>query len=70
MRRRIASLPLFWRLFYANAAVLVVAMTALALAPVTVSVPVRLWELDLLLAGLGVLLVLRSCCCARRLRRS
>ena len=58
MRRRIASLPLFWRLFYANAAVLVVATTALALAPVTVSVPVRLWELVVLLAGLGVLLVL------------
>ena len=58
MRRRIASLPLFWRLFYVNAAVLVVATTALALAPVTVSVPVRLWELVVLLAGLGVLLVL------------
>lgn len=58
MRRRIASLPLFWLLFYVNAAVLVLATTALALAPVTVSAPVKLWELAVLMAGLGVLLAL------------
>src|SRR3954454_21306099 len=40
MRSRLAKLPLFWRVFAANATVLVSAFAGLVLAPVTVSVPV------------------------------
>ena len=39
MRTRLNSLPLFWRVFGTNAAVLVLAFLALVFAPVTVSVP-------------------------------
>ena len=39
MRARLNSLPLFWRVFGTNAAVLVLAFLALVFAPVTVSVP-------------------------------
>jgi two-component system, NarL family, sensor histidine kinase UhpB len=52
MRRRVVSLPLFWRVFAANAAVLVIAFGALVFAPVTVSVPVSAGELVILAAGL------------------
>ena len=52
MRRRVVSLPLFWRVFAANAAVLVLAFGALVFAPVTVSVPVSAGELVILAAGL------------------
>jgi two-component system sensor histidine kinase UhpB len=51
-------MPLFWRVFATNATALVVAMLALALAPVTVSVPLALSELPILLAGLALLLAL------------
>jgi two-component system sensor histidine kinase UhpB len=54
MRQRLASLPLFWRVFAANACVLVVAFAALVFAPVTVSVPVAISELAILVAGLLV----------------
>jgi len=57
MRARIAALPLFWRVFATNALVLLLAFAALSLAPVTVSVPLRLTELIVLLAGLVVMLV-------------
>jgi two-component system sensor histidine kinase UhpB len=56
--RRFRGLPLFWRVFLANAAVLMVATLLLALAPVTVSVPVSFNELVVLLAGLLALLLL------------
>ena len=36
---RLSSLPLFWRVFCTNAAVLVFAFLALVFAPVTVSGP-------------------------------
>lgn len=56
MRRQLASLPLFWRVFGTNAAVLVLATASLVLAPVTVSVPVAATEVLVLLAGLLVML--------------
>ncbi len=56
MRRRVASIPLFWRVFAANASVLVLAFAGLVLAPVTVSVPVGAGELLVLAVGLVALL--------------
>jgi two-component system sensor histidine kinase UhpB len=58
MRTRLNSLPLFWRVFGTNAAVLVLAFLALVLAPVTVSVPPAAIELVVLAAGLVCLLAL------------
>ena len=49
-------MPLMWRVFATNAAALVVATLALALTPVTVSVPVAAAELAVLLCGLALLL--------------
>ena len=58
MRTRLNSLSLFWRVFSANAAVLVLAFLALVFAPVTVSVPPATIELIVLAAGLACLLAL------------
>jgi two-component system sensor histidine kinase UhpB len=58
MQARVASLTLFWRVFATNAAALSLAFAFLALAPVTVSVPVALRELVVLLVGLVALLAL------------
>ena len=58
MRPRLNSLPLFWRVFGTNAAVLVLAFLALVFAPVTVSVPPAAFELVVLAAGLLALLAL------------
>jgi two-component system sensor histidine kinase UhpB len=58
MRTRLNSLPLFWRVFGSNAAVLVLAFLALVFAPVTVSVPPAAFELVVLAAGLVCLLAL------------
>jgi two-component system sensor histidine kinase UhpB len=49
-------LPLFWRVFLANATVLVLAFVGLVAAPVTVSVPVAAGELAVLAAGLIALM--------------
>ncbi|MEU3188708.1 sensor histidine kinase [Streptomyces sp. NPDC006923] len=49
-------MSLFWRLFLLNALVLVVA-TALLLGPVTVSTPVLLTEVAVLVAGLAAMLI-------------
>lgn len=57
VRQRIALLPLFWRVFLTNAVVLALAVALLAFAPVTVSIPVALTELLILLAGMVALLV-------------
>src|SRR3954467_11750023 len=57
MSGRLVSLPLFWRVFAANACVLVLALAGLALAPVTVSVPVAGRELAVLALGLVALLL-------------
>jgi two-component system sensor histidine kinase UhpB len=50
------SLPLFWRVFMTNAAVLVLAFAALHIAPVRVSVPVAASESIVLALGLLALL--------------
>lgn len=45
--------PLFWQLFLSNTAVLVAAVVTLALSPATVSQPVTVEEVVVLLAGVG-----------------
>jgi two-component system, NarL family, sensor histidine kinase UhpB len=50
-------MPLLWRVFAINAAVLVAAMVALVVSPLTVSFPIALTELVVLAAGLAALLV-------------
>jgi two-component system, NarL family, sensor histidine kinase UhpB len=55
---RLSSLPLFWRVFCTNAAVLVLAFLALVFAPVTVSVPPQLTEPIVLAVGLAVMLAI------------
>lgn len=52
----IRRLPLFWRVFAINAALLTLATVLLLVAPVTVSVPVRLVEAAVLMGGLAVAL--------------
>jgi two-component system, NarL family, sensor histidine kinase UhpB len=51
-------MPLFWRVFLTNAALLVAAAVALVTTPVTVSFPVALTELVVLVVGLGAVLAL------------
>jgi len=51
-------MPLLWRVFLANVLVLAVAFALLALAPVTVSVPVAFTELVILFAGMVAMLLL------------
>jgi two-component system, NarL family, sensor histidine kinase UhpB len=58
VRGWLSSLPLYWRVFVANAVLLFVAFLGLVLAPVTVSVPPELTELVVLVAGLVVVLVI------------
>ena len=58
MHRRLISLPLFWRVFGTNAAVLTLAFLGLVFAPVTVSVPPAAIELIVLAAGLVCLLAI------------
>jgi two-component system sensor histidine kinase UhpB len=58
MRSHLNSMPLFWRVFGTNAAVLVLAFLGLVFAPVTVSVPPAAIEVVVLLAGLLCLLAL------------
>jgi two-component system, NarL family, sensor histidine kinase UhpB len=62
------QLPLFWRVFLANAAVLVAATLVLAVAPVKVSVPITFNELLVLLAGLLAMLLLNVVFLRRTLR--
>lgn len=59
MRHRLQSVPLLWRVSLANATVLVVATGALVLAPgVTVSIPIKLTELAILISGMVAMMVL------------
>jgi two-component system sensor histidine kinase UhpB len=48
--------PLLWKVFAGNAAVLAVATLVLVLSPATVSFPVALWEVAVLVPGLAVML--------------
>ena len=57
MRRRVPSLPLFWRVFAANARSWCSPSPGLVFAPVTVSVPVGASELLVLAVGLVALLI-------------
>jgi two-component system sensor histidine kinase UhpB len=52
------AVPLFWRTFLTNAAVLIAAGLVLVLSPATVSSPVSLAEAMVLAAGAGAMLVL------------
>jgi two-component system sensor histidine kinase UhpB len=54
----VRSLSLLWWVFLANGSVLVVAFFLLALSPITISAPIKLGELALLLAGLAAMLTL------------
>jgi two-component system sensor histidine kinase UhpB len=56
--RRRRRLSLLWWVFLTNGAVLIVAFALLALAPITISAPVTLEQLALLLAGLAAMLAL------------
>ena len=59
MRQRLQAIPLLWRVSLTTALVLVVATVALALAPgVTVSIPIKVSELVVLICGMGAMLVL------------
>jgi two-component system, NarL family, sensor histidine kinase UhpB len=51
-------MPLLWRVFATNAAVLVAATLVLVLSPATVSFPVALTEVAVLVAGLAAMLAL------------
>jgi two-component system sensor histidine kinase UhpB len=66
--RRLSRLSLFWRVFLANAAVLVSATLALAVAPVTISVPITFSQLIVLLVGLLLMLMLNVVFLRRTLR--
>jgi two-component system, NarL family, sensor histidine kinase UhpB len=56
VRSRLSSLPLMWRVFATDAAVLILAFLGLVFAPVTVSVPPKTTELIVLASGLVVML--------------
>jgi two-component system sensor histidine kinase UhpB len=66
--RAFRRLPLFWRVLLANAAVLLAATIALALAPIKVSVPITVGELIVLLAGLLIMLAVNVVFLRRTLR--
>jgi two-component system sensor histidine kinase UhpB len=53
-----SGVPLFWRVFTTNAAVLILAAAVLALSPATISFPVAVTEAVVLVLGLAVMLAL------------
>src|SRR5688500_3821911 len=57
MRHRLDAMPLLWRVFLTNAIVFAVALALLALAPVTVSIPIAVTELVVLVCGMVALLL-------------
>lgn len=58
MVRRLRALPLFWRVFAIDVAVLALIFLLLVFAPVTVSIPVAATELAVLAGGLAAMLAL------------
>jgi len=62
------GLPLVWRVFVVNAAVLLAASATLLLAPVTVSSPVATGEAAIVVGGLAVMLVVDLTLLRRALR--
>lgn len=51
-------MPLLWKVFAGNAAVLAIATLVLVVSPATVSFPVALWEVAVLVPGLAAMLAL------------
>ena len=58
MRKQLASTPLFWRVFWGNAAVLVVVVVVLVFGPLQMSAPLTLTESVSLVAGVALALAL------------
>ncbi|HEX2085420.1 MAG TPA: HAMP domain-containing sensor histidine kinase [Solirubrobacteraceae bacterium] len=58
VRERFERMPLLWRVFLTNALVFAVGLGLLALAPVTVSIPIAVTELIVLVCGTVALLVI------------
>jgi two-component system sensor histidine kinase UhpB len=58
MRKQLASTPLFWRVFWGNAAVLVAVVLLLVFGPLQISAPLTLTESISLLAGVAVALAI------------
>jgi two-component system sensor histidine kinase UhpB len=58
MRRQLASTPLFWRVFWGHAAVLVVVVVALVFGPLQVSAPLTVTESISLVAGVALALAI------------
>jgi two-component system sensor histidine kinase UhpB len=56
--RRLAAVPLFWRVFVTNAVVLVLAAAVLVVSPATISFPVAATEAIVLVIGLALMLAL------------
>jgi two-component system, NarL family, sensor histidine kinase UhpB len=68
VRRGARPPSLFWRIFLIDAAVLGVAAGVLALGPITISSPILLGELAVLVAGLAVMLLVSLALLGRALR--
>jgi two-component system, NarL family, sensor histidine kinase UhpB len=58
VRKHLASTPLFWRVFWGNAAVLVVVVVVLVFGPLQMSAPSTLTESISLVAGVALALVI------------
>jgi two-component system sensor histidine kinase UhpB len=58
VRKRLVTMPVYWRVFAANLAALLAAFLALVFAPVTVSIPVAATELVVLIVGLLALIAM------------
>jgi two-component system sensor histidine kinase UhpB len=58
VRKQLASTPLFWRVFWGNAAVLLVVVVVLVFGPLQVSAPLTLTESISLVAGVALALAL------------
>ena len=58
MRKLLASRPLFWRVYWGNAAVLFVVVLGLVFGPLDTSAPLTLGESVLLTAGVGLALAI------------
>lgn len=65
---RLRNLSLFWQVFLVDAGVLVVAAILLTVAPITISVPIKLDQLLIVLGGLAMLLLLSLGLLRRTLR--
>ena len=60
--------PLFWQIFATNALLLAVATAVLAFTPLTISFPVALTEVVVLVCGLGAMLLVNAALLRRAMR--